>query len=65
MNTEKKDLDEVRLGLAGLKQQLGKAQSLGSSGAQSEDSSASAGVSTAEANAARAKAAPSPSFEHL
>ena len=59
MNTENKGLDEARIDLARLKQQLG--QQPASSGAQPEDGSA--GASTAEAAVARTKAAPCQAFE--
>eukprot|EP00974_Lingulodinium_polyedra_P043637 4190642-Lingulodinium_polyedra.AAC.1 len=60
MNTEGKDLGELGVQLAALKQQLSKHQPSGSTQDSTLDSSASVGASIAEANLARAKAAPSP-----
>ena len=62
MNVDNKELEEARMDLATLKQELGTPQP---SGVQAEEASASGGASTAEAAMARSKAAPSPSFEEI
>ena len=57
MHVGDKELEEARMDLATLKQELGTPQP---SGVQAEENSASGGASTAEAAMARSKAAPQP-----